>query len=349
MTRFRRGLVVGKFAPLHRGHELVLSTARDRCDELWVMSYSRPELPGCGPERRAHWLAALFPEARRWVLTDEAARGLGWPGLPDNGAPDEAHRRFVAEACLRLGGGTVDAVFTSEGYGEGFAPALTAWFRRRDPQHPEVSHVLVDRDRRQRPISGTDVRADVHANRAWLSPVVYASFVERICVLGGESSGKTTLAAALADALGTRRVPEYGRQLWDEKAGALDYEDLLAIARRQIDDEERGARDAARFLVCDTSPLTTLFYSRFLFGRADPELERLARRRYHHVFLCAPDFPFVQDGTRQDHAFRARQHAFYEEALADIPHVLLTGPVGARVVRACAHLGVVPRPRHQAG
>lgn len=338
MKPFRRGLVVGKFAPLHRGHELVLSTAQDRCDELCIFSYSRPELPGCGPERRAHWLAALYPAARRWVLTDDTARALGWPALPDNDAPDDDHRRFVADACLGLAGGPVDAVFTSEDYGEGFARALTATFRSRDPRCAEVAHVLVDRDRRQRPISGTHLRADVHAQRAWLSPVVYASFVARVCILGGESSGKTTLAAALADALGTRWVPEYGRQLWDEKRGALAFDDLLAIARRQIADEEDAATKADRFLVCDTSPLTTLFYSRFLFGRVAPELETLARRPYDHVVLCAPDFPFVQDGTRQDEAFRARQHAFYLDALVGRRYLLVTGGVAARVAQTRAFI-----------
>jgi nicotinamide riboside kinase len=40
--------------------------------------------------------------------------------------------------------------------------------------------------------------------------------VRRIALLGGESSGKTTLARALAQSLGTSWVPEYGRQRWEE-------------------------------------------------------------------------------------------------------------------------------------
>ena len=48
-----------------------------------------------------------------------------------------------------------------------------------------------------------------------------------------------------------------------------------------------------------------------MHGRAAPELRALAERRYDLAVLCAPDFDFVQDGTRRDKAFRDEQHAWY--------------------------------------
>lgn len=98
--------------------------------------------------------------------------------------------------------------------------------------------------------------------------------------------------------------------------------------------------DARRYLVCDTSPLTTLFYSRHLFGRVEPELELLAERAYALHVLCAPDFPFQQDGTRQDEAFRALQHAWYRAELArrGWPWVEVAGTVAERIQRVEAHL-----------
>ena len=160
------------------------------------------------------------------------------------------------------------------------------------------------------------IRADIEAHRQWLSPIVYASFVRRVCILGGESSGKSTLAEALARHFGTLHVPEYGRELWEAKGGALTYEDLLHIGETQVAAEEQALLRARRFLFCDTSPLTTLFYSRHLFQRADPKLEQLAGRHYDLVVLCGTDFAFVQDGTRQDAAFREQQHAWYVAELA---------------------------------
>ena len=221
----------------------------------------------------------------------------------------------------------VDAVFTSETYGDGFARELTRYFRERNPTSKEVCHVVVDQSRTKIPISGTTVRADVHRNKEWLDPAVYASFVERVCFLGGESTGKSTLAAELAKMMGTVAVAEYGRELWEAQNGILAYTDLLRIAEEQVRREIVAARKANRFVFCDTSPLTTLFYSIEMFGRADPRLHDLAQRRYDHVFLCAPDFPLVQDGTRRDEAFRRRQHEWYKQELVDreIKHTLLGG------------------------
>jgi HTH-type transcriptional repressor of NAD biosynthesis genes len=345
-ARFRRGLVVGKFAPLHKGHELVIRRALADCDQVSVLSYSKPELPGCPPEARARWLEALFPSAQRLVLTDAlAARWPAGPGaLPANDAPDDDHRRFVARVCVEHLGGPVDAVFTSEDYGEGFAAALTAYFQAPaagpDSRACTVTHVLVDRARQALPISGTMIRSDVHRHRQWLSPEVYASFVQRVCILGGESSGKSTLAATLARVCQTAQVPEYGRTLWDARGGALVFQDMRHIAEHQLALEDQAARTAHRWLFCDTSPLTTLFYSQDLFGRVDPALEEMSRRPYPFTLLCAPDFPFVQDGTRRDPAFRTRQHAFYLRELqrTGAAYTVVGGDVDARVRQTLAWL-----------
>ena len=317
--RFRTGLVVGKFSPLHRGHEALIAHAFEDCADVVVLSYSRPEMPGCEAAVRDRWIAALFPRAIRLVVDDER--------VPANDADETTHRRFCAFLCDQKLGLRPDAVFTSEAYGEGFAAELSRSFGE------TVRHVLVDLERAMVPVSATKIRADVHANREWLSPVVYASFVERVCVLGGESSGKTTLCETLARRLGTVWVSEYGRDLWLTRDGALRFDDMLAIAKRQVELEDTAALVANRFVVCDTSPLTTLFYSHHLFGRADPDLERYAERHYHYVVLCDLDFAFVQDGTREPESFRLRQHAWYRRELAErgIPFLVATGTVDERM------------------
>ena len=325
--RFASGLVVGKFCPLHRGHELVIRCAMEECDRVFILSYTNPEFPGCEPERRERWLAQLFPDTERLVLTDERLRALGFGALPHNDADEEMHRRLVAWICENAWNTHVDAVFTSEAYGEPYAASLARLFCK------PVAHVSVDPARELAPVSGTQLRADLHVNRAALSPKVYASFVERVCLLGGESSGKTTLAAALAEDWQTGWVAEFGRELWLAKAGRLEFDDLLAIAHEQIAREAASLLRAHRFLFCDTSPLTTLFYSREMFGRSDPQLDQLAARRYEHTILCAPDFPFVQDGTRRLPGFREHQHAWYLRELSarGIAFVPIGGSLAERV------------------
>lgn len=315
------------------------------CEEVVVISYSKPEMAGCDPDRRASWLGARFPQTRRLVVTEAtlaAHRGTSeFDEVPPNDAHAERHRRFVAYVCRRILNVEIDAVFTSEDYGDGFAATLDAEQRRHHEHAPTVTHICVDRARRVVPISATMIRADVHAHRNSLSPEVYASFVKRICILGGESSGKSTLAERLAAVLDTVHVPEYGRELWELRDGALAFDDLQHIGERQVALEEEAALRAREFLICDTSPLTTQFYSQHLFGRVDPMLERLAAsRRYDHTALCAPDFTFVQDGTRQDDAFRRRQHEWYLEQLGarGDAWMLAEGSPSQRVLAVCAHL-----------
>ena len=342
--RFRRGLVVGKFAPLHRGHELLIRRALEVCDEVVVLSYSKPELDGCSPERRAHWLATRFPQCRRLVLSDatlaELCAGEAFIELPANAAPPAVHQRFVGFVCRRVLRTVIDAVFTSEAYGDDFARELGEDFRRHGVD-VTVVHMQIDAPRDTVPISGSAIRADVHAHRRWLAREVYASFVRSVCVLGGESSGKTTLARALATVLGTVHVPEFGRHLWESRGGKLTLADMDTIVRRQVALEYSASLEAEQFLVCDTSPLTTLFYSQAMFGSASELVDVHATRSYDLAILCAPDFPFVQDGTRRGPSFRARQHRWYLRELRarGLPWMLVSGSVEARIRQACTRLG----------
>lgn len=325
--RFATGLVVGKFSPLHKGHQLVIDAASSACRRLVLLSWSNPEFARCEAPRRERWLRALYPSAEIHLLTQD---------LPDNAAPDLEHRLFVARFCARELGGPPDAVFTSEAYGPGFAAELSRSFGR------EVVHVPVDPGRTRIPISGTALRADPHANRRFLPDLVYADFVETVCFLGAESTGKSTISAALARASGTTFVEEYGRTLWEEKGGQLEFEDLLAIARTHLAHEDEQRLRAHRFLFVDTSPLTTLFYCLAQFGRADARLEELARHAYDQVFLCMPNFPLVQDGTRSGEDFRGAQHAWYLAELArrGMAYTTLEGTLETRVATVKRALGL---------
>ena len=338
--QFVRGLIVGKFSPLHRGHMSVIDAAFAACDEVFILSYSKPELEGCPAARREAWLRELYPHARIVVL------GETFP-VPHNDAAAGDHRQFVGWVCEHMFGAEMDAVFTSEEYGDGFAAELSEYFfaRGRARGRPVV-HVQVDQARTRIPTSGTAIRSDPHARRAFLDPRVYASYVQRVAVLGGESSGKTTLCAALAERFGTLWVPEYGRERWVEKGGFLEYADMLHIGQVQRARENDFALGAHRWLFCDTTPMTTQFYSLDLFEQAAHELEILAATRYDAVFLCAPDFPFIQDGTRRDTSFRCRQHKWYQDQLSEkqMPYTVLAGPLEARLEQASSLLLTTTSP-----
>jgi HTH-type transcriptional regulator, transcriptional repressor of NAD biosynthesis genes len=177
-----------------------------------------------------------------------------------------------------------------------------------------------------------------------------AHAVKRIALLGGESSGKTTLARALAEALGTSWVPEYGRQRWEELRETLSLAELRAVGRTQIAwEDEHAARAAAAgqgWIVCDTTPLTTLQYALHDHGEAPPDLQAMARRAYELTVLCEPDFGFAQDGCRRDDGFRQAQHAWTLQQLAGagVQPLVVRGSVPARVQQVLAAMAAMGAP-----
>jgi len=335
--RVARGLVVGKFCPLHLGHERLIDFAATRCRQLLVIGWSQPGFPGYSAERRERWLRARFPQATVAVLDDArlaalcTQHGLPVRTLPQDSDNEHVQREFTAWLCLSLFGGPVQAVYTGEDYGDGFAQALATHFGA------PVRHERLERALDVGQACGTQLRADPHAHRHGLAPQVYAGYVQRVAFIGGESSGKTTLARVMAERLQTAWVPEYGRTLWEQQGGELTPDDLLRIAMAQPQHEDETARHAHRWLFCDTTPLVTLGYSGWMSGTAPEALRQAALRPYDLLFLCAPDIPFDQDGTRMGEAFRAQQHAWYVRELEarGVDYVLLEGGGWKRASRAC--------------
>ena len=341
---FQLGLVVGKFAPLHNGHLHLIEHAAARCERLLIVSWCQPEPANCDAASRRRWLAACCPQRESVVLDDAAlaeaciARGLTPRKLPPDASDDATQQHFLAWLLAEVLQRAPDAMFASEPYVQPCAAVLAERLGH------AVTPVLVDPARQAVPVSATRIRQAPDSLRHFLPADVWADWVPRVCFLGGESSGKSTLAAALAARHGTAPVAEYGRELWLQQSGDLKEPDLLRIAQTQQAREAEIAATAPRIVFCDTSALTTLFYALDGYGRADPELAERARRPYRLNVLCEPDFPFVQDGTRRGDAFRRHQHAWYLREIAErqLPVLRVHGPLAQRVLQVEAALGIQP-------
>src|SRR6185369_9552776 len=131
MARYRRGLIVGKFSPLHKGHEFLINRATEACSEVVILSYSSPEFPDCEAARREEWLRSLFPDARVVVVTREAVRAELGLEMPANDADDLLQRRFLCELWEKSVNEPLNAIFTSENYGDGFAQFFSEYFRKK--------------------------------------------------------------------------------------------------------------------------------------------------------------------------------------------------------------------------
>ena len=315
-----RGLVLGKFAPLHRGHQLLIETALAAVDELVILIYEAADVTDVPLATRAGWLRRLFPTAR-------VIEAVGGPTVAGR---DPAVMRAQEDYIRRAVPSPVTHFFSSEWYGEHVSAALGA------------TNVVVDLERRRVPISGSEVRADPFGHRAFLEAFVYRDLVKKIVFLGAESTGKTALAARMAGAFGTRVMPEYGRDFWERHHapdGTLTPEDLVALARGHIEREEALIPESNRFLFVDTNALTTAMYALHYHGRLLPELADLARQaetRYATTFVCADDLPYVEDGTRLGEGHRA---AFQRRILDDlyrrgVAYSVVAGSIERRVEAA---------------
>jgi NadR type nicotinamide-nucleotide adenylyltransferase len=310
------GLVWGKFLPLHAGHLHLIEQARAKCDRLVVVLGARHDEPWTREQRYA-WLVDALPGVD--VRSHDSALPIDY----DDPAVWDAHITELRTVLPER----VDRVFTSEKYGEELARRLDA------------EHVCVDLDRTSFPVSGTAVRADLAGHWSLLPPAVRASLCTRIVVLGAESTGTTTLAATLAEALGTTWVPEYGRQWSVERPGGLDRpwesEEFDLIAAEQSRQEDLAARTVpVPFLVADTDALATAVWHERYVGRRSPTVEALALSRPPALYVLTGDeIPFVQDGLRDGEHLRGWMTLRFREVLAeqDAPWLEVSGAHAHRV------------------
>jgi NadR type nicotinamide-nucleotide adenylyltransferase len=169
----------------------------------------------------------------------------------------------------------------------------------------------------------------------------------RVVVFGTESTGKTTLAAALARHFGEPWAPEFVREFWDACGGNISAADLEAIGRGQIASEDRAAAAALRVVFLDTDLLTCTLWNDWLFPGQCPagvRLEAEARARRTALYLlCDTDVPYVADPQRcfPDPAARERARERWRAALDSrgLPMVEIRGSWAEREAAAVAAVG----------
>jgi nicotinamide riboside kinase len=128
----------------------------------------------------------------------------------------------------------------------------------------------------------------------------------RIAIVGAESTGKTTLAGALARrlreefALRAVEAPEALRQWCDDRGRTPRREEQRGIALLQQQWIDDAARDAD-VVLCDTTPLMIAVYSQIVFG--DDSLVAMASALHASnafTLLTGLDIAWVPDGLQRD-------------------------------------------------
>jgi NadR type nicotinamide-nucleotide adenylyltransferase len=136
--------------------------------------------------------------------------------------------------------------------------------------------------------------------------------VKKIAVIGGESTGKSTLCLQLAKHFHTSWVKEYAREYLEKLKRKYNYDDLLQIAKGQIVAEDKQINHAQKFLFCDTNLLVIQVWSAHKYKQVHEEILReIPNRKYDAYLITAPDFPWQQDPLREHPEMEMRLH-FYE-------------------------------------
>lgn len=138
----------------------------------------------------------------------------------------------------------------------------------------------------------------------------------KIALVGPECTGKTTLAEALSVAWEEPYVPEFSREYLEHLGRNYNQDDLLEIAKGQLEKEYEIAEGASKFLICDTNTLVVKIWAEVRFGRAQNWIERqFLEKPYHLYILCGCEIPWVEDPLRENPDDRVELYDLYKKAL----------------------------------
>ena len=288
--RVRRAFMLGKFMPPHLGHLLCCEAGRRLAERMTVLVCSTDAEPidGC---LRAAWMRDSAPGCQVLHMHRDI------PQAPSE-HPDfwSIWRRAVRE----LHPEPIDVVIGSEPYIAQLAEELCA------------RPVLIDPDRELYPVSGTAVRASLRHNWRWLPPPVQRHYRRRVCLLGPESTGKSTLSAALAARFETSYMPEYGRT-YDavyRRGDGWTTADFVRLAELHACIREPLMERAGALFFEDTDALQTAVWSERL-GAPMSVTELLPDFAPADLYLLlSPDVPWLDDGTRYFKAAETRAWFF---------------------------------------
>ena len=153
------GLTLGKFAPLHKGHQLVIETALAETNEVSVIIYDAPETTPIPLNIRSNWLRRLYPQAK--IIE-------AWDGPTEVGDTLEIKRKHEKYIINDLKVSGITHFYSSEFYGEHMSAVLGANNRLVNPSRDIV------------PICGGQIRENPFLYREYIlskrfpAPLIYA-------------------------------------------------------------------------------------------------------------------------------------------------------------------------------
>ena len=140
------GFTIGKFAPLHKGHQLLIETALKEMDEMYVVIYDT-DIIDINVKQRANWIKQLYPDVHIIYAYNSPKKY----GLDDESV--KIQMEYLSELIKDI---PVTYFYSSELYGEKVANYLN------------IRNRIVDLERKQIPISSTMVRKNYEENSKYI-------------------------------------------------------------------------------------------------------------------------------------------------------------------------------------
>ena len=178
--------------------------------------------------------------------------------------------------------------------------------------------------------------------------------LKKIVVIGPESTGKSTLCEQLANHYTTTWCREYARDYLLKNGTDYNFDNLLTIAKGQLQLEDEAIKEVysnnkstesdlsgQRLLFIDTDMYVMKVWCEFVFGKCHQWiLDQIIERNYDLYLLCNTDLPWVKDETREYPDLESRQQLYmiYKDIMINqpVPWVDISGNHEQRFEKAKA-------------
>ncbi len=308
--QYEMGMYGGSFEPLTMGHVKCILEAASMCNRLnviicwskkdkidkrikyrWIHNITKHIFDEKGPKVKIFMVednSAKLTNEKTDLSSDEMSDWyLGKKNIMESVFPNSIGEEYF------------DVVFCGVDYREN---------KIFEKLYPESDVIYLDYDRNN--ISSTRIRKNPYKNWDMIPDIVKPYYVKKVCLMGGESVGKSTLCKNLAIAFNTNLIEEEGRDVCEE-AGTEDtmiLEDFEKIMLKHKWNELQAVKSSNKLLFVDTEVLTTKWFMNFLCEdesekkKFDSLADAIARlNKFDLVIFLEPDgVPFVQDGTRNE-------------------------------------------------
>lgn len=288
--QYKVGMYGGSFDPLHIGHVNQIIKAASMCERLYiVLSYSRRR-DSIPMEIRYRWIKNSFKHMDNiYIITLEDS------ALTKDDYDKDTYWEEGRDYILSKTEHSIDVVFCGSDY--------KGTNRYEDLYNCKVIY----EDRQNIDISSTDIRTNPFEYWEYIPNICKPYYVKKILLVGGESTGKSTLTENLALYYNTNHLEEVGREVCDY-AGSEDMmiaSDFHEILLKHKVKEMEVIKQSNKLLFVDTDAIITKFFGQFLLDEDQNTVDELADAITHinsfdMIFFLEPTVAFVQDGTRNE-------------------------------------------------